>query len=480
VSITNSSLASITPGVPVFPHSSVYGGHAVQFYSTDEHLIDELSRFVAAALVNGDATVIICTERHGEALEQRLSMQGLKLTSAIEQGRYVQLDAADTLAKFMVGGSPDRQLFAQLMGAAIDAAQRATNRENGQVLAFGEMVALLWADGNAEAAIRLEQLWNELASTHSFFLRCAYPLAQFDLTEHEAAFSKICAEHSAVIPGEGYTGLATEKERLQSISVLQQKAEALQSETKQRRKIQQLMIRLEKEIKQRAIAEQRLRDLSSKLLNLRDEERRRLARELHDSTGQILSALQMNLTLAANEVAAISPTVERRIVESVSLTDEAIREIRTMSYLLHPPMLDEAGLVIALDWYVDGLKQRSDIELTLAVEDGFERLPRELEIALFRVVQEALTNVHRHAHCHKAQVQLTRTKKQVSLVVQDDGKGLAAGELETERRHGVGLQGMQERVKQFGGQLAIECIHPGTRIAVTIPLTCDDQIQWQA
>ena len=202
--------------------------HSVQFYSDDPFLIDALSRFMGAALGAGDAGIVIATEAHRSQLAERLSARGVDVNLAVEQGRYVALDAAQTLAQFMVNGFPDPERFAQVIGGVISRAKVATGMSQTRASLFGEMVALLWGEGKTEAALRLEQLWNQIAQSHSFSLVCAYPLAHFYRADHSEEFLKVCAEHSAVIPGEDYT-LAGNDERYRIIAYWQQRAQALDS-----------------------------------------------------------------------------------------------------------------------------------------------------------------------------------------------------------------------------------------------------------
>lgn len=200
--------------------------HSVQFYSDDPFLIDALSRFMGAALGAGDAGVVIATESHRSQLAVRLAERGVDVNLAVEQGRYIALDAAQTLAQFMDNGFPDEERFAQVIGGVISRAKAATGLAQNRASLFGEMVALLWGEGKTEAALRLEQLWNQIAQSHSFSLVCAYPLAHFYRADQSEEFLKVCAEHSAVIPAEDYT-LAGEDERYRIIAYWQQRAQAL-------------------------------------------------------------------------------------------------------------------------------------------------------------------------------------------------------------------------------------------------------------
>jgi PAS domain S-box-containing protein len=229
-------------------HDHKSHGHVVQLYTEDRSLIDGLSRLVGTALIGGDSAIVIATKPHREELAQRLRTRGFDSLAASLQGRYHVLDAAETLAKFSVDGWPDAALFCDQIGGLISRAQAASEGATSHVVAFGEMVSLLWAQRKPEAAIRLEQLWNELAKTHTFSLRCAYPLAGFGGEEDTEPFLRICAEHSEVIPSESYTDLTSEEERLRNVSYLQQKAQALEAERAGRKDAQKSLQSRESEL----------------------------------------------------------------------------------------------------------------------------------------------------------------------------------------------------------------------------------------
>jgi PAS domain S-box-containing protein len=579
--------------------------HAVRFYTEDAALIDALAPVAGAALGAGDAVLIIATRSHRDGLAQRLRSLGFDVASAIDQGRYVALDAEETLAKFMVDEWPNDARFAETIGAAIERARKAAGGAAARVVAFGEMVALLWNRGRVESTLRLEQLWNELAKTHSFSLCCAYPMAPFDRREHSEPFQKICAEHSHVVPGTGYADLLNDDDRMRAIARLEQKNRALEVESALRESEQrfQLLVesvqdyaifmldpagrvstwnagaqrikgyaaseiigkhfscfyaqedidagkpkrelevataegrfedegwrlrkdgsrfwanvivtalhddagrlcgfskitrditermhahealrktneRLGGEIAERIIAErklhnseQSLRNLSGQLLRAQDEERRRFGRELHDSVGQCLAVLKMGMDSLKSDVPANRKETEKQLGECLSLAEQAIREVRTISYLLHPPMLEEMGLSTAISWYLDGFGKRSGIQTTLElIPPEFGRLPQDIELALFRILQESLTNVHRHSGSPTAHVRMAIEKGSVTLEVRDDGKGIPPSVLElapdTLGKMGVGLRGMNERMRQLGGELELVSNENGTTIRATVP-----------
>jgi signal transduction histidine kinase len=234
---------------------------------------------------------------------------------------------------------------------------------------------------------------------------------------------------------------------------------------------------LESRVQERTVdldsANQNLRKLSARLLQLQDDERRRIARELHDSVGQMLAALNMNLSAVRADIERLSKTANA-LADSESLVHEMTSEVRTISHLLHPPLLDEAGLSSALRWYVDGFALRSKIQVDLDLPDDFGRLPRESETAIFRVIQECLTNIHRHSGSPLAKIRLRQRDRQVMVEVADKGKGIAPEkqqEMTTTGTPGVGIRGMRERLRQLGGTLEIDSNGTGTVVVVRLPVS---------
>lgn len=427
----------------------------------------------------GDAAVIIATQAHLDGLADRLASRALNVSKAVREGRYIALDAAKTLAKFMRNGQPDPDAFAATIGAVLARANAAAESQDSRVVAFGEMVALLWAEGNIDAAIKLEQLWNDLARQHAFSLRCAYPITAFRDETHAAPFLKICCEHSAVIPGESYTGLASEQDRLRNIAELQQKAEALETEKALLQALRQTKEAMEREVAEHREAQRRLhdselslRELSARLLRTQDAERRRLGRELHDTVGQYLAVLKMGLDSLNSSNAVPGGAAGKQMADCLHLVDQSIKELRTMSYLLYPPMLEEMGLRTAILWYVEGFAKRSGIDVQLDISPDLRRLPRELELTAFRVLQESLTNVHRHSGSSTAQIRLHVEGGWLHLEIKDSGQGMPHNILEASRdtlgTMGVGLRGMNERVRQLGGTLAL-LSDGGTTVKASLP-----------
>jgi signal transduction histidine kinase len=226
---------------------------------------------------------------------------------------------------------------------------------------------------------------------------------------------------------------------------------------------------LTEQVDERLRAEGALRALSARLLTLQDEERRRFARELHDSVGQHLAATKMAMSILETRLPG-----DRLVQDCLKLLDDSISETRTISHLLHPPLLDEAGLNSACRWFVEGFAQRSGIEVNLEISERGERFSEAIELVLFRVLQESLTNVHRHSGAKRADVSLSTSANSVTLKVKDHGRGLPADVLETFRAEGtgagVGLAGMTQRIREIGGRLEINSNPGGTEVVARVPV----------
>ena len=336
------------------------------------------------------------------------------------------------------------------------------------MVAFGEMVALLWEDGKYDAAIRLEQLWNELGKEHSFFLHCAYPIKNFSQDDHSEPFLKICSEHSNVIPSDSYTALESQAEQRRNVALLQQKEQAHDA-------LRETKIRLENEIVERRVAEQKLRaserslrELSGLLLKMQDDERRHVGRELHDSVGQYLAVLKMGLEVLKADKSSSGASEKQQFAECLRLVDQSITEVRTMSYFCIRPCWKRWDWRWPLGGIWMDFAKRSGVRTTFEMPQPVGRVHRDAELAIFRILQESLTNIHRHSGSSTAQVRLIKTDREVTIEIHDQGKGIPTPMLESAQDAcgtiGVGLRGMTERMRQLGGKLEVNSGATGTTV----------------
>jgi signal transduction histidine kinase len=217
---------------------------------------------------------------------------------------------------------------------------------------------------------------------------------------------------------------------------------------------------------------EQLRDLSHRMLQMQDNERRHVARELHDSAGQILAALGMSLAHVAQIARTSAPQVVEGLRETQQLVDQLSKEIRTMSYLLHPPLLDESGLPVALHWYAEGLAERSGLKISVNIPEDLGRFGRDMELTIFRLVQECLTNIHRHSGSKTADITVWTDDRELGLEIRDQGRGIPPERLAFIQAQGggVGIRGMRERIHPFQGTMEIESNDAGTRISFRIPV----------
>jgi signal transduction histidine kinase len=242
--------------------------HFVQFYEADTFLLDSLGGFIGAGLREGDACIVVATKEHRESLDERLQAYGLDVAAARASGQFVSLDASEVLSQFMVDGQPEPGRFAEIVGGLV--ARVAEGRPRTRI--FGEMVALLWADGRSEAAIRLEELWNDLGRTRSFSLFCAYPMNCFDGKALPMGLNDVCAGHSRIIPTESYTALTNADERLRTIIQLQQKARLLEAEVAERKEAEEALHAVKDELEVQVEDMRRLHEMSVNLTSMLDVE----------------------------------------------------------------------------------------------------------------------------------------------------------------------------------------------------------------
>jgi len=316
----------------------------------------------------------------------------------------------------------------------------------------GEMTWVLGRDSGADRLIEYEAKLNSFLHKHNASILCQYFLPDFDaevildvLRTHPLVIHRqFMAENPYYIPPRDFLSKCSAELQVQ---------------------------RCLRVLRDYGKSREELRQLSLQLLHSQDEERRRIARELHDSTGQILAGLAMNLASLLKTKSKIGLEARKSLSASLRLAKQASQEINNLSYLLHPPMLDEFGLSDALRWYIRGFGKRSRIDVKLTMSPKLDRLPREIEIAVFRVVQEGLTNVHRHSRSRRARVYVELKDRYLTIKLQDFGEGVRRfkGSQPVDTR-GVGVASMRERLQQLGGELDLRSGSKGTTLTGTIPV----------
>lgn len=424
--------------------------HEVQFYEHETFLVDRVGAFLSDALQAGDCVVVIATPAHRAAFTERLRRGGI-----LEQGheRFIALDARETLAQFMVNDWPDQERFDALLGAVIVAATR------GGVLrlrAFGEMVALLCADGKPQAALRLEQLWNQLAGSHDFSLLCAYPIEAFGADTASQVFDAICSAHSHVSPCEAYRSLPADVDGFhRRIASLQQKAQAL-----------------EREVAKRAQAELAIRRLAAHREHIREDERKRIAREIHDELGSLLTGIKAYISVVQERAVRNGRNRDPHLSDAAALADTAIASMRRIITDLRPSVLDQLGIWAAIEWYAGQIEKQSGLACSLEIDAAAAAIELDAQScnAVFRIVQEAFTNAVRHAQASRIEVKVQRTDEEVTVTVTDDGIGLddSAGGA---HRESWGIAGMHERARNCGADLTLTALATrGTTVALSMPL----------
>jgi PAS domain S-box-containing protein len=288
---------------------------------------------------------------------------------------------------------------------------------------------------------------------------------------YEYIFSPVFDDKGEVEVVAGSTRDITERKRVEQLlreseEKYRSLADTLDSQVRQRT--------VELELRNAEVLNQtnQVRDLSHRLLKAQDDERRHIARELHDTAGQTLAVLCLNLARLIGEAEKTDPQLAKGLEETEQLMQELSKEIRTASYLLHPPLLDESGLPAALRWYVSGLGERSHLDIRLSIPEDFERLPDDLALVIFRLVQECLTNIHRHSGSKSAAVRIKQNHESVSVEVEDQGQGMTKERLAQVQSQGsgVGIQGMRERIRQLHGDLSIDSSGTGTKITAVLPV----------
>jgi len=454
--------------------------HFVQFYEADAFLISSLGGFIGAGLTEGDACVVVATGAHRNALDERLRADGFDLDAARACGQYVSTDASEMLSRFMVGGLPDAGRFLEVIGGVLARAAEGGRR----VRIFGEMVALLWAEENYDAALRLEECWNELHRTRPFTLFCAYPMCGFGGEARARGLGDICTTHARVIPAESYSAIAEPDERLRTIIGLQQKARTLEAEIAERKEAEeQLRAALAREQVARADAEQANR--------LKDEFLATASHELRTPLTAILGWSHMlrqgNLDTA--RAARAVETIERNARAQAQLVEDILDVSRVITGKLR---LDIAPVDVAqvINAAIDSVQLAADsknIQLSVTFDPAARHVSGDAG-RLQQVVWNLLSNAVKFTpDGGRIEVRLERAGAHAQLTVSDNGCGLSPaflpyvfdrfrqGDGSSTRRHGglgLGLAIVRHLVELHGGTARADSPGEGcgATFTVTLPL----------
>jgi signal transduction histidine kinase len=399
--------------------------HFVQLYETDVFLLNSLGGFIGTGLEAGDACIVVATKEHREELDERLKARGVDVALARASGQYLSLDAAETLSTFMLDGQPEPGRFAEIVGSLI--ARAAAGRSRVRI--FGEMVALLWAEGSQAAAIRLEEIWNQLGETRPFLLFCAYPMSGFGGEALTESLGHICAGHSRVIPAESYTAITDQDERLRAITLLQQKANSLEAEIAERKEAENsLRVALE-EREQLLVREQVARAQAESANRLKDEFLATVSHELRTPLTAIMGWSHMLRSGRLDEATAAHAveTIERNAQAQAQLVEDLldVSRIVTGKLRLNIGPVDLASVINAA---IDSVQLAADsrgIQLEVTLSPSARRVYGDAS-RLQQVVWNLLSNAIKFTPAGGCvAVRLQSEGSNVLLRVSDTGCGIS-------------------------------------------------------
>jgi signal transduction histidine kinase/CheY-like chemotaxis protein len=454
--------------------------HFVQFYETDAFLLNSVSSFLGTGLSCGDAAIMVGTKAHRDGLSTLLRQHGLELDGLRTSGQLVILDAAETLAQFMVNGSPDPMLFREVVGGLIERA--AVGRK--QVRIFGEMVALLWTEGNSQAAIDLENLWNELQKTHPFILFCGYSLNGLGGESHAQPLMDVCGTHSRVIPGESYTSLKTADDRLRAIIQLQQKSRSLEGEIAERKAAEERL--------QFSLAQEQLARTEAEHANrMKDEFLATVSHELRTPLTAIMgwSHMMRKGKLDEATMARAIETIERNAKSQAQLVEDILDVSRMIMGKLRLSIAP-VDLSAVINAAIDSIQLAADsreIKLEVTLDPSVRHALGDAS-RLQQVVWNLLSNAIKFTPTGgQVSVRLERVDNQIKLCISDTGCGIQAEFLPfvferfrqadgtPTRTHGglgLGLAIVRHLVELHGGTVQADSagIDQGATFTITLPL----------
>lgn len=454
--------------------------HFVQFYETDGFLLNSLSGFIGSAIKSNDAAIVIATEAHRAGLDELLLANGVDLTAARTAGQYLSLDACDTLSQFMVDGSPEPTRFKKVLGGII----ASVTDGRARVRAFGEMVALLWAEGNYSGAIRLEELWNELQNAHSFSLFCAYPMNGFAGEQFVASHGDVCTAHSRVIPTESYPGVSNPDARLRAIVQLQQKAKSLEKEIQER-------ARAEEALREALVSEQIARSEAQVANRMKDEFLATVSHELRTPLNAIIgwSHLLRSGRLDEATIARALETIDRNAKSQAQLIEDILDVSRmiTGKLKLNNQPVDLSAVINAAIDSVQLAADAKDIHLAVTLDPSARHTigdSNRLQQVVWNLLANAIKFTPEGGHID---VMVERAGRFARLCVSDSGQGFSPEFLPfifdrfrqadgtSTREHGglgLGLSIVRQLVELHGGTIKAESegAGKGATFIIKLPL----------
>ena len=461
--------------------------HFVQFYEADGFLLNSLSGYVGGAIKSGDAALVVATKAHREGLDELLVANGIDISSAKGTGQFVSIDANETLATFMVDGIPNEQLFHQSLGSILLSVTDGRSR----VRAFGEMVALLWEQGNYNGAIRLEELWNELQQTHSFSLFCAYPMNSLGRDGLADMHQSVCGVHSRVFPAESYSNLQNPDARLRAIARLQQQASALESEIQERKKVEASLRHVTDELQQMLSRTEMARAEAETANRMKDEFLATVSHELRTPLNAIMGWSHLLKTGALDEstVSRAIETIDRNARSQAQLIEDILDVSRMITGKLRLAQ-EQVDIVSVINAAVDSVQlaiEAKEIQLQLTIDPRARHTTGDAS-RLQQVVWNLLSNAIKFTPTGgRIEVEVKRAGSKVQIRVSDTGQGIGGEFLPhiferfrqadgtTTRQHGglgLGLAIVRHLVELHGGTIKAESEGQdrGATFTVRLPL----------
>ena len=459
--------------------------HFVQFYERDAFLLNSLNGFIGTGLESGDAAIVLATSTHRESLEERLQVHGFDLAAASACGQYVSLDASEVLGKLMVDGSPELGRFTEIVGGIVAHATSGWPR----VRIFGELVALLCAEGNYDGAVHLEGLWNDLRKSYPFSLYCAYPMNGFGGEALAKRLTDVCGAHTQVIPAESYTEIDTPEDRLRAIILLQQKARSLEAEIAERKQAEAALRAVKEELEQSLVRSQIARVEAETANRMKDEFLATVSHELRTPLNAIIGWAHLLRSGSIDQATAAQAiaTIERNAKSQAQLIEDIldVSRVITGKLRLNIGTVDAASVINAA---IDSVQLAADtkgIGLEVILDPSARHVSGDSS-RLQQVVWNLLSNAIKFTPAGgRVEVRLERADSDVQITVSDTGQGISQDFLPfifdrfrqadgtSTRSHGglgLGLAIVRHLVELHGGTVHVESAGQGCGATFTIKL----------